>query len=331
MKIIIAILSFVLGIVALALDSPARAAPLACGATVAGAVTLTTDLVCANGHGLVVAPGAALNCGGHRISGGDRTGQYGIYVRDGANTTVKNCVVSGFEVGIRVRGMKNGTLKQNVSQDNLRYGIELTQGSTGVRVKANQVLDNGDEGIHVSGPEDRDAGHQLVNNVVDGNALEGIYLLRTNGNLIARNTIRDHGAAGIYVKDSDRNAVDRNTFVNDPIHVVYGSTLNVFSDNTIVGQQIRFKEASNNEVRGLIVRAESGRPSVAFEFMQASGNVVADSQALAAGDYDIRATEGSTGNVFTRLTVSPRLDCSVDRTSSVHVTDSRDAPVTCGK
>ena len=233
-----------------------------------------------------------------------------------------------FKFPIRMRG---GLIKHNVTQDNLRCGIEVTNGSTAIRITSNQVLDNGDEGIHLSGPDDRDAGHQIVDNTVDGNALEGIHVLRSNGNLIAGNTVRYHGAAGIYVKESDRNTLDANTLINDPIQLVYGSSLNVLTDNTIVGQQIRFKEASDNQVYGLTVRAEGGRPSVAYEFMSASRNRIADSEAIEAASYDIRAAAGSMGNLFTRFSGPAKLDCSVDRTSSVSVTNDRGGAVLCGK
>jgi parallel beta-helix repeat protein len=314
--------------------APASAAPapIKCGATIIGAAVLTADLVCPSGHGLVVVGrSAALDCAGHRITGGDRTGQYGIYVRDGAGAVVRNCVAERFEVGIRVRGMQGGVLKKNVAQDNLRYGIEVTQGSTAMRIQKNLVLDNGDEGIHLSGPDNVDAAHAIVDNTVGGNALEGIYLLGSHGNLIAGNTVRDHGAAGIYVKDSDRNRLDANTLINDPIHLVYGSTQNVLTDNTIVGQQIRFKEASDNQVHRMTVRTEGGRPSVAYELMSSARNVIADSQVTAPSGYDIRATTGSTGNVFTRFSVTSILDCSVDASSSVRVSNGGGAALACGK
>ncbi len=311
----------------------AEAAPptIACGATITGAAVLAADLFCATGHGLVVRNGAALDCAGHRITGGDRTGQYGIYVRDGAGAVVRNCVAEHFEVGIRVRGMRAGVLKHNVAQDNLRYGIEVTQGSTAMRIAKNQVLDNGDEGIHLSGPDGVDAAHVILDNVIGGNALEGIYLLGSHGNLIAGNTIRDHGAAGIYVKGSDRNTLDANTLINDPLHVVYGSTQNVLTGNTIVGQQIRFKEASDNQVYGMTVRTKGGKPSVAYELMDSARNVISDSRVTAPSDYDIRATTGSTGNVFTRFSVTSTLDCSVDTSSSVRVSNGSGAALACGK
>ena len=312
---------------------PAGAAPkpIRCGAIVIGAAVLTTDLVCPSGHGLVLEGNGALDCAGHRITGGDRTGQYGIYVKNGTGAIVKNCVTERFEVGIRVRGVRGGLLKQNVSQDNLRYGIEVTQGSTDMRIRKNRVLDNGDEGIHLSGPEDVDAGHAVIGNIVGGNALEGIYLLRSHGNLIAGNTVRDHGAAGIYVKGSDRNALDGNTLINDPIQLVYGSANNLLTDNTIVGQQVRFKDASDNQVYRMTVRTEGGRPAVAYELLGSSRNLVADSQVTAPADHDIRATGGSTGNVFDRFRVASTLDCSVDGTSSVRVTNGLGAALACGK
>ena len=113
--------------------------------------------------------------------------------------------------------------------------------------------------------------------------------------------------------------------------LVYGSTQNVLTGNTIVGQQIRFKDASDNQVYGMTVRTKGGKPSVAYELMSSARNVIADSQVTAPSDYDIRATSGSTGNVFTRFSVRSTLDCSVDTSSSVRVTNGLGAPLACGK
>src|SRR5262245_27649163 len=179
-----------------------------CGATIAGVVTLTADLICPSGHGLVLGGGTTLDCAGHRIAGGNQVGQYGIYVRDGLGAVVKNCVVQGFEVGIRLRGATSATVTTSVAQANLRYGIEVTQNATGARITHSRISSNGDKGIHVSGPAATDAGHSIVENTIAGNGAEGIYVLQSSANLIAGNTIRDHGAAGIYVKGSARNAID---------------------------------------------------------------------------------------------------------------------------
>ena len=113
--------------------------------------------------------------------------------------------------------------------------------------------------------------------------------------------------------------------------LVYGSTQNVLTGNTIVGQQIRFKEASDNQVHGMTVRTKGGKPSVAYELMSSARNVIADSQVTAPSGYDIRATSGSTGNVFPRFSVTSTLDCSVDASSSVRVSNGSGAGLACGK
>jgi parallel beta-helix repeat protein len=287
--------------------------------------------MCRAGHGLVLKGGSALNCGGHRITGARQLGQYGIYVRDGANAVVWNCVVEGFEVGIRLRGATGAAVRDSIVRDNLRYGIEVTNGSTSALVQSNWIHSNGDEGIHLSGPDDQDAGHEILDNTIEGNVAEGIYLLRSHGSVIRGNVIRDHGAAGIYVKGSARNAIDANTLINDPLQLVYGSQQNILTDNVIVGHQIRFKEASLNSVYNLTVRSDGARPDVAYDFMSASDNLVADSRTTIPSGFDIRASAHSTNNVFTRFSASAPLHWSVDQSSSVSVTDEGDAPLACGQ
>jgi parallel beta-helix repeat protein len=141
----------------LLLGTQAIAQTLSCGATVVGSVTLKADLNCLSGHGLVLGNGATLDCAGYRITGGEQPGQYGIYVREVSHATVRDCIVEGFEIGIRLRGAIDATVEDSVSQDNTRYGLELTNGSTGALIQGNRITQNGDEGLHVSGPPDRDA------------------------------------------------------------------------------------------------------------------------------------------------------------------------------
>jgi parallel beta-helix repeat protein len=310
--------------------APAAAATVKCGATVTGTLTLKSDLVCTNSHGLVLGNGATLDCAGHRITGGNKTGQYGIYVREGMNAVVKNCVARGFEVGIRLRGAVQASVTKSVAQDNLRYGVEVTQGSVGALIQGNTIAENGDEGIHVSGTDDAaDADNRILDNTFDSNENEGIYLFHSNGSLIDGNTIKNQGAAGIYVKTSSRNTISNNTLLNDPIQLVYGAADNVLSDNTIVGQAIKFNQASNNRVVRMAIVEDSGRPAVAYDFAYSSGNQIVDSEAQRPVDYGIRAKSNSTNNVFTRLYVEPSLRCSVDQGSSVKVTDSRNRNLPC--
>jgi parallel beta-helix repeat protein len=311
-------------------SQPRTAQAVTCGETVLGAVTLTADLSCPSGHGLLLGAGAALDCAGHTISGGRVTGQYGIYLRDVAGAVVRNCTVQDFEVGIRLRGATDCALYDSVTRDNTRYGLEVTQSSARARIWRNGVHTNGDEGMHISGPAAEDAGHQILENVLDGNALEGIYLLDSDGNVIAGNTIQNHGAAGMYVKGSSRNSIADNVLTNDAMQLVAGSELNVLTGNAVIGRKIKFDGASRNHVYTTSVQAVGGSPAEAYDFVNAADNRLVDVEAVDPGDHHVRATSASTGNAFVRFTTVPALRCFVEAGSSVTATDPRGVPLACG-
>ena len=313
----------------LTLGVHAAAPTQSCGQILTGSVTLTADLTCPTTHGLSLGNNATLNCAGHTLKGGDQPGQYGIYVRNVSNATVRNCTVEHFEVGIRLRQATNSTVQNNVTQHNTAYGIDVTS-STGALLQGNTIYNNSDEGIHVSGPTDSDAAHRIEGNTVNANAAEGIYLLNSQANMITGNTVQDHGAAGLYIKGSSRNTIDGNTFINDPIQLVSSSQRNILRNNTIRGQRIKFDGASNNEVYNMSIQEQGGRPSNAYELNQSSGNTIVDSEAINPVDYHIRAANTSKNNVFTRFSAVPDLRCFVDSSSSVTVTAPNGNLLACG-
>jgi parallel beta-helix repeat protein len=312
-----------MSVVVLVLSTQGMAFAQRCGSTVTGMMTLNESLRCPTGHGLVVGNGATLNCAGHTITGGDQTGQYGVYVRDVSNATVQNCVVRNFEIGIRLRGATNSTVQDSDVLNNTRYGIDLTQSSTGVLIQGNTISGNNDEGIHVSGSHS----NTLANNTVVNNAVEGIYLLSSHDNDVIGNTIQDHGTAGIYIKSSNGNYIDGNTLDNDPIQLVSGSQLNILANNMINGQRIKFDGAPNNEVYNMSVLGSS---SDAYYFFNSPGNKVIDSQASNPAGYHIKAASGSSALVFQRFSFNAPLRCSVDSSSGVTVTNPEGQPVACG-
>jgi len=230
--------------------------------------------------------------------------------------------VQNFEIGIRLSGATSSTVQNNVSQLNRRYGIEMTQSSTAILLQGNTVAGNSDEGIHISGPTTKDAVHHIVGNTLSGNSLEGIYFLNSSANTVTGNTVENHGAAGIYLKNSHRNAVQENTLINNPFQLVSGSQGNILTNNTIIGDRIKFDEASDNLVRAHSVQELGGRPSTAYDLNKASRNTIEDSVAIDPVDYHIRVANSSQDNVFTRFSTTPQtLQCYVDATSSVTVTN----------
>jgi parallel beta-helix repeat protein len=323
--------AYILLAAALLLGSdPNPAIGATCGEIISGPVTLTADLLCPTGHGLRLAAGAALDCAGHSISGAEQPEQYGIYLSAVSGASVRNCTVQRFEVGIRLRTATDCGLYDNIVVDNQRYGIEVTQDSLRALIWRNEISTNGDEGMHFSGPTGGNGGHQVLENVLDGNGLEGIYLLNAHGNAIVGNMLRNQGAAGIYVKTSHGNTIAENILTNDPIQLVAGSELNVLAGNGIVGQRMKFDGASGNHVYGGTIQAADGRPSNAYDFVSASGNRIVDAEAIDPVDYHIRATNASTGNSFVRFHALPSLRCFSDAGSSVTVTDPDGNPLACG-
>jgi parallel beta-helix repeat protein len=209
------------------------AAAQSCGQRITGHVTLTSDLLCDDAHGVRLGPGALLDCDGHVIrhvsTPADR---YGIYFDGEDDAVATDCVVEGFEVGIRVKDAARAIVRGGVTRNNTRYGIELTEGSTAALITDVTVAGNGDEGIHVSGSP-QPSEHWIAGNTVTGNRLEGIYLFRTHGNTVLGNTVRDNGAAGIYVKASDGNRIEGNDLARDPLQLVFDARGNLVMGNTI--------------------------------------------------------------------------------------------------
>ena len=311
----------------LAAAGPARSQ--SCGDTVGGAVTLAADLACPSGHGLLLAPGATLDCAGHAIRGGSQPGQYGVYLRDVGGATLRNCVIEAFEVGVRLRNSPDARVEDVVVRGNLRYGIEVTQGASGAHLLRNQVLANGDEGIHVSGPDGIDAENEIAENVVDGNALEGIYLLGSDANTIRANTVRNQGAGGLRIKDSDRNLIADNTLTGDPLELIGGARENVLVGNVLVGDRVRLDGASANLLSTTSVRAAGGRPVNAYELAAASDNTITDSEARGTFEHHVVAGGGSTGNTFVHLIFTDPIGCAIAPDSSVRVTDPAGNRVAC--
>src|SRR5262249_49398655 len=115
----------------IAATAPADAAscggvvPCACGDTVQTTTTLPADLGPCTHVGLHVASGVTLDCGGHKITGDGGTGaSYGVNLDSATGATVRNCIVSGFGRGLRIRGGSSNLLLDNETHDN-NYGIDL--------------------------------------------------------------------------------------------------------------------------------------------------------------------------------------------------------------
>jgi parallel beta-helix repeat protein len=199
-----------------------------CGDTVLGRATLTSNLGVCQETGLFVASGSLLDCDHHTITG--RGQEAGVLFDNANGAEVRNCSITNFQIGVRVKGGQGNAIVGNAILDSEKYGIDLADAAAGVRIESNTIRDSGDEGIHV--------GTGASDNVILGNQFvhskeENVYLLGASGTRVIGNVMVDAGGAGIFIKHSTNSYVADNIVFDNPIQVRGGSRDNVLEDNAL--------------------------------------------------------------------------------------------------
>ena len=203
-----------------------------CGDRVVQSTTLAEDLGVCAGVGLELVSGVVLDCAGHTITGSDAPGAwYGIHLDETEKATVRNCRVTKFRRGIRLRGGSKNVITGNESFEN-RYGIDIAVASNANRLRYNLVRDNRDEGIHIGTDSDL---NQILDNELHDNKRENLYLLHSDRNRVLRNVLHHSDAAAIYVKHSSGNVFRDNEVRDRPILLRGDSRRNVFRNNDLKG------------------------------------------------------------------------------------------------
>ena len=153
--------------IAAVLAGGALAASVASVGATSGSMTITTDTTLTEdqfGSIAIGADGVTLDCGGHRVNG---PGFAGVFLPSRTGVTVTNCVVSGFQLGVRLSAGGANTLTNNVAENN-GEGIRL-EASIGNTIQRNRVIDNGGTGVQVVDSSE----NRFIQNVARGN-FEGI-------------------------------------------------------------------------------------------------------------------------------------------------------------
>jgi hypothetical protein len=150
MKKIFSLLLFIVGIYA-----PSLAHAVSCGDTITSDTVLTADLLNCPGTGLNMASGPTLDCAGHTISGAfDGREQWGIRIDTVHDVQVRNCRVTGFLRGVRVKDSNNVRVQSVRSYGNgdfvakVGYGMSIDT-SDNVLVPGGTYSGNADEQIHI--------------------------------------------------------------------------------------------------------------------------------------------------------------------------------------
>lgn len=268
---------------AVALLAPAAAAgkecggaiACACGDSVRAAAVLSGDLTgCATG--LRVKGDAVLDCAGHAITGATTGGNEGIVV-EGTGAVVRDCTVTSFRTGIRVRGGGANRIEGNRVLANSRYGIELAVATSANEILGNVVLDSGDEGIHVGTGADANV---IAGNEIARSKRENLYLLDVAGSRVEANRIWGGGSAAIYAKHARDGVFADNVIDDRPVQLRGASDANLFTGNRLDGAGFLFqayKDAKRGwkAPRGNLVRGGAVLDvATCFRFDGASGNTV---------------------------------------------------------
>lgn len=251
--------------------------PCYCGDTVRWNYTLSGTLTnrgsgtspCTTSVGLLIADGVTLSGDGTaHVAGSGGSGSIGISFNETQNATLTSASgyfqVSGFERGVKLEENSTGNVVENVESysngsGSGAYGIDLRTGATGNTVQDVWVHHNGDEGIHLGGGS---GSNTVQNSLFECNAVEQIYLVESDGNLLQGNTAISgkndvsvcSGAvnnATMKVHNSDSNTFKGNTFLYKLVFFTAGATGNVFGTatsgegNTITGARLEFQQGQD--------------------------------------------------------------------------------------
>ena len=189
-----------------------------CGQVVTQDVTLTSDLNCDNGDGLIVgASDITINLNGYSITSGDETGSEsptttdydgssGILVANAENVAISGLgEISGFSRGVTFLGSSGGHLT-DVQLANNDIGAVMAS-SSGTEISRNTFTNNG-----IAVVSDGSNGGVTAFNQIVANLREGILLIGSSDNVVAANNMYGNGANGIYLDPmSQGNNIDYNT------------------------------------------------------------------------------------------------------------------------
>lgn len=299
-----------------------------CGDVVDKDYTLPDDLGPCEERGLAVASGATLDCAGHSIRGkGEQSADFGVVLSDNVSgATVKNCDISGFSRGIRLRGARKNRVIHNIVHHNgnfathVGYGIDVA-GAQENLFQDNHIHHNADEGIHVGTGSH---GNRLVSNRIEDNVRENVYFLRADRGVLQKNYVRGGGANSVFIKHSSFLKLEHNFFYDRPVMLRGDSHDNMLTDNEFVKAGIIFQEYSEqgtvssptkNEVAG----GSINEARVCVKFSGASGNIFRNvTLSHCTADIAAEVENDDTKNVFIGVAVKPET-ISLGSTSSIDV------------
>ncbi len=157
-----------------------------------------------------------------------------IQLWNALHISIEDNYVSGHRDGIYLEFARNTHVINNVSENNLRYGLHFMF-SNESKFEGNTFRNNG-AGVAVMYSKKIDMiGNHFVNNW--GAASYGLLLKDIDDSIVSRNTFEDNSAA-VYIDGSNRTDLDRNDFIRN------GYALRVLSNS--MGMRVMYNNFIGN-------------------------------------------------------------------------------------
>ncbi len=180
-----------------------------------GYYTLQQDLTDSSSTGCIqiTGPGVTLDCNGHKISGSGSG--VGVSVPSaGQNTTIKNCEISGFEVGIVLPGHTyDFKLEDSSVVRNTGDGLKLDHHDYRAAVRRSVISDNGGNGIWMVA---HNYDFVVSDSTLDRNGKSGIDALHHNYHMrILTSSASNNREYGVRIWDWSENSYVHGVTAND--------------------------------------------------------------------------------------------------------------------
>jgi len=180
--------------------------------------TFTADVFC---EIVVERSGIIIDGNGCKLQGSGSG--YGLHLKSVENVTIQNVNIFGFRGGIYIQNSsRNIILKNNITNNNDKYGISLSYASYNLILK-NNITDNDGSGINV---ENNSRDNVIFGNLLERNG-EEVSIMTSNNNAILGNNMMN-GRIGIAFRWSHYNIISGNNIANNyhaiPLEGTIGAT-----------------------------------------------------------------------------------------------------------
>ena len=199
-----------------------------CGDTVGESRKLTQDLETCPDVGLRLASGVTLDCNGFAIRG--RSSREGILLQGVDGARVRNCDVSGFRFGIRVRAGRSSLISSNKMHGNHR-GLSIGEEAEDIHAESNFITDNREIGILVN-PDTRNT--HIYDNTVSDNGRRNLDIRGAKELLLDRNVVGGRTRYDLQFRHVHEAQVRSNEFSGGRIQIRGNSDRNNFLDNRVL-------------------------------------------------------------------------------------------------